>query len=146
MLICQSKHVINVQTFRSFVIVMIAISIAWVPIIQEMQNGQLYLYIQEIASNLAPPIAAVYLLAVLCQRINEPGAFWSLMVGLVFGILRMILNIVYMEPSCGTEDLRPFVVRIHYMYFAIFLFWLTVAICVIISYLTEPPKDYLVCP
>lgn len=123
---------------------MIAVSIAWVPIIQEMQNGQLYLYIQDVGSNLAPPIAAVYILAVLFKRINEPGAFWSLMVGLAFGICRMILMLVYSAPVCGIEDNRPGIIKMHYMYFAIFLFWLTVILCMVISWLTEPPADELV--
>src|SRR5690606_17595492 len=97
---------------RCFVLVMIGISIAWVPIIQEMQSGQLYLYIQDIASNLAPPIAAVYIMAVLWKRINEPGAFWALMVGLVLGAVRMVLNLIYMDPGCGRVDDRPFIVKI----------------------------------
>lgn len=128
---------------RAFVLIMVGVSIAWVPVIQNLQNGQLYLYIQDAASNLAPPIAAVYILAVIFKRINEPGAFWSLMVGLLIGITRLILNLVYMEPACGEPDLRPAILKIHYMYFAIFLFWTTVLICTVISLLTEPPKDYL---
>lgn len=123
---------------------MILISIAWIPIIQSMQNGQLYLYIQDVAANLAPPIAAIYIMAVLFKRINEQGAFWALMVGLFFGIARMVLNLIYMEPDCGLPDLRPFIVRIHYMYFAIFLFWITVLVCTVISLCTKAPADYLV--
>lgn len=119
------------------------ICLAWVPIIQSMQNGQLYLYIQDAASNLAPPIAAVYIMAVAFKRINEPGAFWSLMFGLAIGLTRMIVMLFYMEPPCGTEDLRPAIVKTHYMYFAIFLFWFTVASCALISLLTQAPKEYL---
>lgn len=124
--------------------VMIGISIAWVPVIQEMQSGQLYLYIQDVGSNLAPPIAAVYILAIVFRRINEPGAFWSLMIGLLIGITRMVLNLFYSEPACGYPDTRPAIVKLHYMYFAIFLFWVTVTICTVVSLFTEPPKDYLV--
>ncbi|KAI2809155.1 Sodium/myo-inositol cotransporter [Blomia tropicalis] len=128
---------------RAFVIVMIAVSIAWIPVIQEMQNGQLYLYIQDVGSNLAPPIAAVYILAVIFKRINEPGAFWSLMVGLLIGITRLVLNLIYLKPECVEGDTRPTFVKLHYMYFAIFLFWITVIICTVVSLFTEPPKDYL---
>ena len=39
-------------------------------------------------SYLAPPICAVYLLAVFWPRTNEPGAFWGLMVGLIVGLIR----------------------------------------------------------
>lgn len=123
---------------------MIGVSIAWVPVIQGTQNGQLYLYIQDVASNYSPPIAAVYIMAVIFKRINEPGAFWSLMTGLLIGITRMVLNLFYPEPNCGYPDDRPAIVKLHYMYFAIFLFWITVAICVVVSVITEPPKNYLV--
>ncbi|KAG8158699.1 hypothetical protein JTE90_021122, partial [Oedothorax gibbosus] len=50
---------------------MIVVSIAWIPVIQEMQGGQLFIYIQSVSAYLAPPIAAVYILAVLWRRMNE---------------------------------------------------------------------------
>lgn len=127
---------------RCFVIVMVLISILWIPIIQMMQNGQLYIYIQDIAANLSPPIAAVYLMAIIWKRINECGAFWSLMIGLLIGVLRMVLNIVYHEPSCGDLDLRPTILKLHYMYFSIILFWFTIICAVIISLLTKPVEEF----
>lgn len=65
-----------VQTFpsrfyRIFIVVMIGISIAWVPILKETQGGQVFIYIQEITNYLAPPFAAVFLLAVLVPMVNE---------------------------------------------------------------------------
>ena len=50
---------------------MILISIGWIPIIQNLQGGQLFIYIQSVSAYLAPPIAAVYILAVLWKRMNE---------------------------------------------------------------------------
>ena len=50
---------------------MIGISILWIPVVQNTQGGQLYVYIQSIAAYLSPPIAAVYLLAILWPRANE---------------------------------------------------------------------------
>lgn len=58
--------------FRLFILVLIGISIAWVPIVQSAQSGQLFDYIQSITSYLGPPIAAVFLLAIFCKRVNEP--------------------------------------------------------------------------
>ena len=73
---------------RLFVIVLVVISIIWIPIINASQGSQLFTYIQSITSYLAPPICAVYLLAIFWARCNEPGAFWGLMVGLVVGLIR----------------------------------------------------------
>lgn len=73
---------------RSFVLVLVVISVIWIPIITAFPGSQLFVYIQSITSYLSPPICAVYMLAVFWPRCNEPGAFWGLMVGLVVGITR----------------------------------------------------------
>lgn len=62
---------IEIYIFRVFVCVMVVLSIIWIPVIANMQGGQLYIYIQAIAAYLSPPIAAVYLIAVLWKRGNE---------------------------------------------------------------------------
>ena len=80
---------------RVFVLFMVAVGIAWIPIIMNMQGGQLYIYIQSIAAYLSPPIAAVYVLAVIWKRANENGAFYGLMVGMVTGVIRMILDFIW---------------------------------------------------
>lgn len=56
---------------RLFVLVMVGVSVAWVPIVKETQGGQLFIYIQEVSLYLSPPIAAIYLLALLWPRCNE---------------------------------------------------------------------------
>ena len=55
--------------------VMIAVAIAWVPVVKETQGGQVFIYIQEITDYLAPPFAAVFLLAILVPRVNEKVLF-----------------------------------------------------------------------
>ena len=58
--------------FRAFIVVLLAISIAWIPIIQRFSNAQLFVYIQVISAFFQPPIAAVFVLAMLWHRITEP--------------------------------------------------------------------------
>ncbi|XP_072472961.1 sodium/myo-inositol cotransporter [Notamacropus eugenii] len=125
---------------RIFVAFMVVISIAWVPIIVEMQGGQMYLYIQEVADYLTPPVAALFLLAIFWKRCNEQGAFYGGMAGFVLGALRLILAFTYRAPECDQPDERPaFIKNIHYMYVATALFWITGLITVIVSLLTPPP-------
>uniref|UniRef100_A0A672U2R8 Solute carrier family 5 member 9 n=1 Tax=Strigops habroptila TaxID=2489341 RepID=A0A672U2R8_STRHB len=124
---------------RVFILILIVISILWIPIIQSANSGQLFDYIQSITSYLAPPITALFILAIFCKRINEPGAFWGLMVGLAVGLVRMILEFIYSTPSCGEEDRRPAVLKdIHYLYFALILCVLTAIVIVLISLCTPP--------
>lgn len=125
---------------RVFVAFMVAVSIAWVPIIVEMQGGQMYLYIQEVADYLTPPVAALFLLAIFWKRCNEQGAFYGGMAGFVLGAVRLTLAFVYRAPECDQPDRRPrFIKDIHYMYVATALFWVTGLITVIVSLLTPPP-------
>lgn len=125
---------------RVFVAFMVVISIAWVPIIVEMQGGQMYLYIQEVADYLTPPVAALFLMAIFWKRCNEQGAFYGGMAGFVLGAVRLILAFFYRAPECNQPDTRPgFIKDIHYMYVATALFWITGAVTVVVSLLTPPP-------
>ncbi|XP_078000583.1 sodium/glucose cotransporter 4-like [Glandiceps talaboti] len=130
---------------RVFVLILVLVSILWIPIIARTPGGELWHYIQEISGYLTPPIAAIFLLAVLWGRLNEQGTFWSLMIGLLGGVIRFILIIIYPEPPCGEEDTRPAIIaNVHYFYVATILFWLTIILGVIISLLTKPiPKEKL---
>ncbi|XP_076857750.1 sodium/myo-inositol cotransporter [Brachyhypopomus gauderio] len=130
---------------RLFVIFMVTISIAWVPVIIEMQGGQMYLYIQEMAGYLTPPIAALFLLGVFWKRCNETGAFWGGMTGFVLGATRLLLGFAYREPQCTEPDDRPaFFRKVHYMYIAAGLFWISGLVAVVVSLCTPPPKKEMI--
>ncbi|XP_063791007.1 sodium/mannose cotransporter SLC5A10 [Pseudophryne corroboree] len=125
---------------RIVTVVLVIISVVWIPILQTANSGQLYVYIQSVTSYLAPPVTAIFGLAVFWKRANEQGAFWGLMVGLAIGLVRMIMEFVYPIPRCGIPDERPSILKdIHYLHFAIILCALTVGVVVGISLLTEPP-------
>uniref|UniRef100_A0A2K5KJ56 Solute carrier family 5 member 9 n=1 Tax=Cercocebus atys TaxID=9531 RepID=A0A2K5KJ56_CERAT len=130
---------------RVFVVFLVVISILWIPIIQSSNSGQLFDYIQAVTSYLAPPITALFLLAIFCKRVTEPGAFWGLMSGLGVGLLRMILEFSYPAPACGEVDRRPAVLKdFHYLYFALLLCGLTAIVIVIVSLCTTPiPEEQL---
>ncbi|KAK1339991.1 hypothetical protein QTO34_018555 [Cnephaeus nilssonii] len=122
---------------RVFVVFLVVISILWIPIIQSSNSGQLFDYIQSVTSYLAPPVTALFLLAIFCKRVTEPGAFWGLMFGLVVGFLRMILEFSYPAPACGEVDQRPAVLKdFHYLYFALVLCGLTAIVMVTLARLT----------
>ncbi|XP_027962681.1 sodium/glucose cotransporter 4 [Eumetopias jubatus] len=124
---------------RVFVVFLVVISTLWIPIIQSSNSGQLFDYIQSVTSYLAPPITALFLLAIFCKRVTEPGAFWGLMFGLAVGLLRMILEFSYPVPACGEVDQRPAVLKdFHYLYFALLLCGLTAIVIVAVSLCTTP--------
>uniref|UniRef100_A0A8B9JFF1 Solute carrier family 5 member 9 n=1 Tax=Astyanax mexicanus TaxID=7994 RepID=A0A8B9JFF1_ASTMX len=131
---------------RVFILLLVVLSILWIPIIQSANSGQLFDYIQAITSFLAPPITAVFIMAIFWSRMNEQGAFWGLMVGLVIGFIRMVMEFAYGTPSCGEEDLRPALLKdVHYLYFALILLALTGLVITGVSLCTAPiPDQHLV--
>ncbi|XP_007060132.2 sodium/glucose cotransporter 5 isoform X1 [Chelonia mydas] len=127
---------------RIVTVVLVAVSVVWIPILQSSNSGQLYVYIQSVTSCLAPPITAVFALAVFWRRANEQGAFWGLMLGLALGLARMGLEFAYPSPRCGVPDERPSLVKdVHYLHFAILLCALTAVAVVGISLLSGPPAE-----
>ncbi|XP_061843822.1 sodium/mannose cotransporter SLC5A10-like [Nerophis lumbriciformis] len=126
---------------RISTVVLVVISVVWIPILQSANSGQLYVYIQSVTSYLAPPVTAVFTLAVFWKRTNEQGAFWGLMVGLVVGVCRMVLEFAFPPARCGVPDSAPAVLRdVHYLHFAILLCGLTAIVVATISLLTPPPS------
>ncbi|XP_027883565.1 sodium/glucose cotransporter 4 isoform X8 [Xiphophorus couchianus] len=130
---------------RIFILVLMCVSLLWIPVVQTANSGQLFEYIQSVTSFLAPPITAVFIMAIFWPRANEQGAFWGLMTGLVMGLVRMILEFSYTAPSCGQPDHRPSVLTdVHYLYFALILLALTCLVILAVSLLTAPiPKENL---
>ncbi|XP_063738305.1 sodium/glucose cotransporter 4 isoform X2 [Eleginops maclovinus] len=130
---------------RVFVLVMVCVSLIWIPVIQTANSGQLFDYIQSVTSFLAPPITAVFLMAILWPRANEQGAFWGLMGGLVVGLVRMVLEFSFKAPACGQPDGRPaLLAQVHYLHFALILLALTCLIIVAVSLATPPiPGEHL---
>ncbi|KAG9487386.1 hypothetical protein GDO78_007308 [Eleutherodactylus coqui] len=127
---------------RIFILFLIGVSIAWVPILQSAQSGQLFDYIQSVTSYLGPPIAAVFFLAVFVKRVNEPGAFWGLIIGLLIGLSRMITEFAYGTGSCVNPSNCPKIIcGVHYLYFAIILFTTTAIIVLAVSFMTKPIPD-----
>ncbi|KAK3734817.1 hypothetical protein QZH41_009688, partial [Actinostola sp. cb2023] len=127
---------------RVMVAVMTGIGILWIPVVQTVQGGQLFLYIQQVQLYFCPPIASVYLIAILWSKATEKGAFWGMMIGFVIGTVRMVLDFSYQAPRCGQTDQRPRLISsVHYMYFAMILFWITTITIVVISFFTKPPPN-----
>uniref|UniRef100_A0A7N8XT19 Solute carrier family 5 member 1 n=1 Tax=Mastacembelus armatus TaxID=205130 RepID=A0A7N8XT19_9TELE len=116
--------------------------IAWIPVVQSAQSGQLFDYIQSITSYLTPPVAAVFMLAIFCKRVNESGAFYGLTIGLGIGLSRMIAEFAYGTGSCvNPSDCPTIICGVHYLYFSIILFVISCIIILGISLMTKPIPD-----
>nr|XP_055050707.1 sodium/myo-inositol cotransporter 2 isoform X1 [Misgurnus anguillicaudatus] len=126
---------------RVFVLVLVVVSVLWIPLVQSSQGGQLFIYIQSISVYLQPPVSVVFLTGCFWKRTNEKGAFWGLILGLLVGCIRMTLDFVYPSPNCYESDTRPDIIKyVHFLYFSIILTLLTLIVVVCVSLATEKPK------
>nr|XP_025867031.1 sodium/glucose cotransporter 2 isoform X3 [Vulpes vulpes] len=130
---------------RLWVVFIVAVSVAWLPIVQAAQGGQLFDYIQAVSSYLAPPVSAVFVLALFVPRVNEKGAFWGLIGGLLMGLARLIPEFSYGSGSCVQPSVCPALLcGMHYLYFAIVLFVCSGLLTLVISLCTAPiPRKHL---
>ncbi|XP_030330254.1 sodium/glucose cotransporter 2-like [Strigops habroptila] len=130
---------------RLWVLVMLGLSLAWLPVVEAARGGQLFDYMQAITSYLAPPVAAVFFLAVFVPRVNEPGAFWGLMGGLGLGLARLVPEFMLGTGSCGSPGrCPPFICGLHYLHFAALLFLVTGIIVIAVSLCSPPiPRQHL---
>lgn len=70
------------------------------------------------------------------------GAFWGLITGLVIGLIRMIAEFAYGTSSCLAASNCPEIIcGVHYLYFAIILFFVSMLVILGISLLTKPIPD-----
>lgn len=58
-------------TGRAFVLVLVVVSVLWIPVVQASQGGQLFIYIQSISTYLQPPVSIVFIMGCFWKRTNE---------------------------------------------------------------------------
>ncbi|XP_057605077.1 sodium/myo-inositol cotransporter 2 isoform X1 [Hippopotamus amphibius kiboko] len=130
---------------RVFVLLLVLVSILWIPVVQASQGGQLFIYIQSISSYLQPPVAVIFIMGCFWKRTNEKGAFSGLILGLLLGLVRLVLDFIYVQPQCDQPDKRPPVVKnVHYLYFSMILSSVTLITVSVVSWFTEPPSKEMV--
>ena len=120
------------------VVFVIIVSVAWLPVIQVEQNGQLFVYIQIISAYLTPSIAATFTIGISWKRANKWGAMVGSFFGLLLGAIKLILDLVYGVPDtlACERDTRPAFVNINYLYFAIILLFVSAIPNIVVSLLT----------
>lgn len=129
-----SKQLVKVGRIATGVIVLLGM--AWIPMMGKI-DSTLYKYLQDVQSNLAPPIAAVFLLGVFSKRINAKGAYTAMVVGFIIGIAKLTLGIFKNDLSGVLYDFAT----INFLYFCIYLFLFSIGIMVIVSLLTPKPTE-----
>ena len=122
----------------------VLLGIVWIPIMERIGGGVMYQYLQNVQSYIAPPVTAVFLLAIIWKRVNAQAAITTLIAGLVLLVLRLSSEIYYQpDISAGAvhDNLLYGFATINFAHMAIFMFLFSVALCISVSLATSPP-DY----
>lgn len=126
---------------RLFTMLLIGVSIAWLPILENIQGSQFWDYIQQIYSYILPPIVMVFLAGIFWNRTTEKAAFVTLIVCISIGFIRMIITFAIPGPPCGSleKDKRwPIIAKVHYLHFAMILGSISLFLLIGISIMTKP--------
>ena len=107
--------------------VMVILGILWIPA-SNLIAPHLFQYQQSFPACIGPPIAAVFVLAFLWNRINTRGVLWALIIGEVLGVWRLIVEIRGITPLY-----LNLLASMNYLHFAVFSFILSVLISIVVS-------------
>ncbi len=137
-----------VRTGRIATAVMVAIALAWIPVVKGAQS--LYEYLQSIQGYLAPPIFVVFFFGVFFKRLNAKGCLWAMVVGFVIGVFRMLVDTpvtlgLERFPESVRELYQPgkflwIVNNINFQYFSILITIVSAITMMAVSLATAPPS------
>ena len=122
--------------------VMVMVGLLWIPVIRGGKG--LYDYLQGVQAYLAPPIAVVFFLGIFNKRLNSKGCLAALITGFVLGLGRLAIDTpVKLINGFSYSEGSFFWIMNHifFQYYSIIILVISVAVMVIVSYLTKAP-DY----
>jgi SSS family solute:Na+ symporter len=134
-----------VRMGRIATVVMILISLAWIPVIQGAHS--LYGYLQSVQGYLAPPIFVVFFFGVFWKRLNAQGCLWAMVVGFLLGGFRLAVDTPVTMKLAGFEggytpgSFLWIVNNINFQYFSVLITVVSAVVMVGMSYATAAP-DY----
>lgn len=129
-----SRELVRVGRVATGIVVLLGM--IWIPLMKNISKG-LYGYLQSVQSYLAPPIAAAFLLGVFSKRINAKGAYTSMVVGFIIGILKLVLELLKGSLSGILYDFAT----MNFLYFCIALFVFSIVLMVVVSLGSEKPDE-----
>ena len=141
----QASQTQMVRVGRWATIAMVAIGIAWIPVIRGAEG--LYNYLQAVQGYLAPPVFVVFFFGIFSKRLNAQGCFWALLVGFSMGLFRMTVDTpVSLGLSGYAEGYTPgswlwIVNNIYFQYWSVLITIVSAIVMVVVSMVTAEP-DY----
>ncbi|MBI1356453.1 MAG: sodium/solute symporter [Acidobacteria bacterium] len=123
---------------RANTAIIVGLSIAWIPLIQYM-NDQVYQYLQSVQASIGAPITAVFLCGILWRGATARAALTTLIVGGVLGFGRFFLDVAHSAFGVDLGPLLNGVVEYSFLNFSVYVFVFCLGLMVAVSKLGEKP-------
>lgn len=124
-----------VQFGRIATVVLVVLSLGWIPFMRALMSGGIFLYLQSVQAYISPPIAAVFLLGLYFPWINARGAIIALWSGFVLGIARLVTEFMANEGTLVVSkgSLLDKFLGINFLHYALYLFLICSGILMLLS-------------
>jgi SSS family solute:Na+ symporter len=121
-------------------VVIVILSLAWIPFMKTLMGGGIFFYLQSIQAYISPPIAAVFLFGLFFKWINARGAIVSLWTGFVLGICRLVTEFMAKEGIIQVPEgtFIGYFLSINFLHYALFLFLFCAAVMILVSKMGTP--------
>ena len=126
---------------RIATIVVVLLGLAWMPIMMNM--GNLYSYLQDIQSLIAPAMVAVFTLGIFSKKITPKSGEWGLIGGFLIGMLRLVTNVITDSGKAVMEgafwENTTWFWQTNWLIFECWLLVFIIVMMVVVSFFTPAP-------
>lgn len=126
---------------RVATVVVVILGLAWMPVMMNM--GNLYSYLQDIQSLIAPAMVAVFTLGIFSKRITPKAGEWGLIGGFLIGMVRLLTNVVTQKGEADMQgafwENTTWFWQTNWLIFEVWLLVFIVVMMYVISMFTPKP-------
>ena len=127
---------------RTATVVVVLLGLAWMPIMMNM--GNLYSYLQDIQSLIAPAMVAVFTLGIFSKKITPKAGEWGLIGGFLIGMVRLITNVITDSGKAAMDgafwDATSWFWQTNWLIFECWLLVFIIILMVVVSCFTPAPS------
>lgn len=127
---------------RVATVVVVILGLAWMPIMMNM--GNLYSYLQDIQSLIAPAMVAVFTLGIFSKRITPKAGEWGLIGGFLIGMLRLLTNVITNSGKAVMDgafwEYTAWFWKTNWLIFEVWLLVFIIAFMIVVSMFTPKPS------
>jgi SSS family solute:Na+ symporter len=126
---------------RTATVVVVILGLLWMPVMMSM--GNLYSYLQDIQSLIAPAMVAVFTLGIFSKKITPKAGEWGLIGGFLIGMVRLLTNVLTDSGKAAMDgafwDATAWFWQTNWLIFECWLLVFIVLLMVVVSFFTPAP-------